>query len=190
MLNVTRLGHGVVKGQIRYGFYIWMRNLAMITFVIVICEGFPVVIALHAPDVIELIFREVKMFEPLLGVNPLKVVCPFHFWFWGRIQVDPDEANGIDVHMDRKEAMVLFVERRDGVEARGLGKFSVYTVRPAVIFAGEDLGVSRLFCDDWKGSVPADVVEAVDGLSVFVQAQHKSIACLLEAEKVSRLGEA
>lgn len=180
VLNVAWLGDGVVKGQVCYRLDVWVCNLAMITFVVVVGEGFPVVLARHAPDVIKFILGKVKMFESFLRVDTLKVVGPFHFRFRGRIQVDPDESNGIDMDMDRKEAMVLLVEIWDGVKARRLGKFSVYAVRPAMVLAREDLCVSRILCDNRKRSVPTDVVEAIDGCSILVQAQHERVASLLE----------
>lgn len=76
MLDVASHGDCVVVGQIGDFGHIGMRNGAVVAFIVIIGECFPVIVALHAPGVVERILREVKLLEPLLSVDAVKVILP------------------------------------------------------------------------------------------------------------------
>jgi hypothetical protein len=82
---------------------------------------------------------------------------------WGSgFEVHPHETDFVDVYVDRKKAVLCLVEGGDSVEAWGFCQVAFEPVAPAVVFAVERAGLTRLLLDDRISTVPADVVETVD----------------------------
>jgi hypothetical protein len=66
----------VIKIQVCCGCDFCLRDLTMITFITIIGEGLPVVVARHAPDVIELILLKVEVLESFFCVYSLEIIYP------------------------------------------------------------------------------------------------------------------
>ena len=163
MLDVASSGDCIVVGQISDFGHIRMRNSAVITLVVIIGQCFPVIVALHAPRVIELVLSEVKLLKSLLPVDTIKVVLPGDGRRRRGFEIDPNEPQCIDMDVHWEQTLVLFLELRDSVKSRGLSEFSVQAVRPAMILAREDTDIPFAFGDNGEPAMPADIVEAIDG---------------------------
>jgi hypothetical protein len=78
------------------------------------------------------------------------------------IHVNPDKTLFIDVDVEREQAVLRSVKARKILVERGLGKLSIHTIGPAVVFARQDIVLAIILNNDWEGSVTADIVEALD----------------------------
>lgn len=92
------------------------------------------------------------------------------------------------MNVDRKEGIVLFSKVRKGLQMRCFGEVSVNAVRPAVVLARQNLGVSGFIVDQRKSSVPADVMKPANR-SLAIQDEDESKACLCDADIITSLLE-
>lgn len=103
VLNVAILRLDVVRVEIGNGGNIGVGNLAVIALVVVIGKNLPVEVTLHIPGVIEIIFIKVVILEARLLIGTFKVIFPGNLRGLGSIQVDPNEAIAVKVHVDRRK---------------------------------------------------------------------------------------
>ena len=79
MLNVAGFRDCIVVRQVGQLIDIRVGHLTMVTLVVVVGEGLPIVLALHAPDVVEAVLGKVESLESFLGVSSFEIILPFHF---------------------------------------------------------------------------------------------------------------
>ena len=103
VLDVAILRLDVVRVEIGNSGNIGVSNLAVIALVVVIGKNLPVEVTLHVPGVIEVIFIKVVVLEARLLIGTFEVIVPGDLRSLRRIQVDPNEAIAVKVHMDRGE---------------------------------------------------------------------------------------
>lgn len=116
-----------------------MTGSAMVALIIILDLELPVRIHVHFPGVVEFVAagREVEPLHSRFAVHRLELVFPFHVWLPG-LEIHPDEANVVDVNMDREEGVLGFIKVGDRFEAGRFGEVPLETVGPSVVFAGED----------------------------------------------------
>ena len=90
------------------------------------------------------------------------------------------------MHVDGHQSVALLVEAVEFLVAGRFGQLAAQPVRPAVVFAAEDLRLARLLRDDGEGAVAADVVEAVD-LALTVAAEDEAVLGDVKFEEVAGL---
>ncbi len=73
----------------------------------------------------------IELGKAVARVGPGEARFPAHARCLRGFKVDPDEAAGVDVHMDREEAVLGLVEPFDVVEAWGFGQAAIQAIRPA-----------------------------------------------------------
>ena len=124
-----------------------------------------------------------------MGIDIAEVLLERDLRILLRDQVDPDEAITIDLGVAAIEAVLILVKVHSLVPW-GLCQLAVETVRPSVVSAGQDFIVTSTFLlNDWVGTVPAYIVERVDGTCpvpcnddvVACEAVTKPVASLLKA---------
>ncbi len=186
MLNIAVLGLHLVGAQVGNGRNVWVRNLAVVTFVIVIGEDFPVVFALHLPSMIINVIVEVVILKSRLGIHATKIVIPGYFRRRLAIQIDPDESIVINVYMDRQKAVLGLVKVFHVLITRRFGQLPVQSIRPSMILAGKHAVVSLFFRNDGKSSMPANIMERIDA-SRTVLANNELEPSHLVAEPVPRV---
>lgn len=146
MLDVAVLGLDVVGVQIGDGGDIRVRVLAMVALVVVVGQNLPVEVALLLPRVVEVVVVEVVVVEAGLLVDAVKVILPGYLGGLFGVEVDPDEAVTIDVHMDGGKVLVvkvgldfaLVVLGDDELEASRFVLDPVARVGDAVLVGGEE----------------------------------------------------
>ena len=116
-----------------------MGRSTVVAFIVVVRQDLPVVVAVHLPDVVKVVVVEVELLHAILSIYAGEVVFPGDFGSGLAVQVDPDEAVGVDVKVDGEQAVIVFVEAVEFLVAGCLGEPAVQAVYPAVIFASEDL---------------------------------------------------
>lgn len=127
-LHLSKVGK---SGQIR------MRRGTVIALIEVVCENLPVVVSLHAVLVVENIVLKLDLVQSLLLVDAVEMLLP-RLWVVGAVEVDPDEAIGIDLEVNLEETVLALVESIKHIVVGGLGEVATQTIRPAVILAGKD----------------------------------------------------
>lgn len=165
-----------------------MRNSAMVAFIIVIRKCFPVIVTVHMPCMVKFILAEVEFLESLLCVDTFEIFFPGD-WIRRRVEIDPDEAQCINMHMYRKQNLIFFLEPLDIIELWGFGQFSVEAVRPPMVLARKNLHIALILRDEGEGTMAANIVEAVQ-VTLSIQAQHKGESSFLKAKKIAGLCEA
>ena len=144
VLDVAVFGLDVVRVQIGDCGDVGVRDLAVVALVVVVGEDLPVELALHVPGVVEDVVLEVVVFESGLLIDTVKVVFPGDFGDLFGVQVDPDEAVLVNVHVDRRgEVLVesiddaLVILGDDELEACGVVWNPVTGVGDAMLVGGE-----------------------------------------------------
>lgn len=107
MLNVAILGLDIVGVEVGNFGDIRVGDLAVIALIVVVGQDLPVELALHIPGVVKEVILEVVVVESRLLVDTVKVVLPGNFGNLASIQVDPDKAIPVNVHMNRGEEIVV-----------------------------------------------------------------------------------
>lgn len=64
--------------------------------------------------------------------------------------------------MDRKQAILAFVEPFDILIRWRFGELAIESVGPIVVLASKDAIVPLILCHNGKGPVPTDIVEGID----------------------------
>ena len=116
-----------------------MCRCTVIAFVVIVSQNLPIVVSIHLPDMVELIFIKFELLESFLRVDTGKIVFPSYLWLLLAIQIDPDETIDIDVKVNWKKAIEVFVESLQALVSRCFGELAIKAVRPAMVLAGEDL---------------------------------------------------
>jgi hypothetical protein len=109
VLDVAVLGLDVVGVQVGDGWDIGVCDLAVVAFVVVIGQNLPVEVTLHIPSVVEEVVIEIVVVETGLLVDTVKVVCPGDLGSLLGVEVDPNEAIAIDVHMNGRKVVIMKV---------------------------------------------------------------------------------
>lgn len=79
---------------------------------------------------IKFILGHVEILQSTLSVSSQEIFIPGRSRSFFSVEVDPYKTPLINMHMYRKQAIVLFVKPRHTIEARGFGQFSIQPVRP------------------------------------------------------------
>jgi hypothetical protein len=137
---------------------------------------------------VKLVLGKVEPLESLLSIDTVEVFFPGD-WIWRRVKVDPDEAQCVSMHMNREQALTLFLEHRDVIKLGGFGQLSIEAVRPPMISARKNLDVAPVLRDEWKRTMAANIVEAVQ-ITFPIKAQHKGESSFLKPKEVTGLCEA
>lgn len=116
-----------------------MARGTMITFIVVVGQNLPVIVACHLPCMVKLVVVKVELLASLLLIYTLEFIIPANFWFGFAIQIDPDEAVVVNVDMDRKEAVLCLIKPGNLIIPWSLGQLAIQSVRPAMIPACEYL---------------------------------------------------
>lgn len=111
MLDVAVLRLDVVRGQVGDGGNVGVSDSAVITLVVVVGENLPVEVALLIPGVVEDVVLEVVVDKSGLLIDTVEVVLPGDLGGLASVQIHPDEAVAVDVHMNGRE--IIFVESLD-----------------------------------------------------------------------------
>lgn len=165
-----------------------MSNSAMVAFIVVVRECFPVIVTVHVPCMVKFVLAEVEFLESLLFVDTFEIFFPGD-WIRRIVEIDPYEAQCINMHMCREQALAFFLEPRDIVELRGFGQFSVEAVRPPMVLARKNLHIALILRDEGEGTMTANIVKAVQ-VTLPIKAQNKGEPSLLKPKKVAGLCEA
>ena len=128
MDDFCALGDDSVCFEVCHSWKVWMRCCAVVAFVVVVRKDLPVIGAFHLPHVVEDIIIEVIEAVSFLLVDAFEVVLPSNLGLLLAIEVDPDKAVDIDVHVDREEAVSAAVEVGQLLVTRCLSKIAVQTV--------------------------------------------------------------
>lgn len=178
-----------IRRQVCQSADVGMSGRTVITFVIIVSQNFPIVIPFHLPKVIKDIVFKMELLVSLLRVDAFKVILPRHFRRLLGIEIDPDEARAVNVHMNRKQTIILLLKSIQVLITRSFGQFPIQSIRPSVVFARENSRGAGIFGDDGKGTMSTDVVETIDfSLSVF---DEKNVeACDGETEEIAGGDEA
>lgn len=104
------------------------------------------------------------------------------------LQVRPDEAESVNMNVDRKQTLLRLVKALNSIETRSLGKLAIESIAPAVILATEYIGRTALSLYNRESSVATDVVKAVD-LALAIFDQEERVARDVEFLKVAGLWE-
>ena len=78
MANGTALAIDLVRVDVGDGRDIRVRGLAVVTFVVVVGQDFPVVVPLHLPLVVKLVVVKVVQREARLLIDAAKVLLPWN----------------------------------------------------------------------------------------------------------------
>ncbi|KAI6774900.1 hypothetical protein HG530_001658 [Fusarium avenaceum] len=178
MLDVATLGIDSISREIRHSSSIWMSGLAVITLVVVVRQGLPVIIAAHAPSMVKVVVFEVERFVSRHFVDVVELGRPI-LRRLGGVQVDPNKPLGINLNMNTKKAVIALVKTLHVIVSRCFGKLSVQTIRPPMIFARKYACLAFIPRHDREGSMAANVMEAIY-LPVFVLDEEELESCLFE----------
>lgn len=144
MLNMAILGLDVVGVEVCNLGDLRMGDPAVIALVIVVGQNLPVEFAFHIPSVIEEVVLKVVVFESRLLIDPVKVVLPSNLGGLRCVQVHPDEAISVEVHMNSGQIfaeesldVVLVVLANDELVAGSLVLNPVTGVGDAVLVGSE-----------------------------------------------------
>lgn len=149
VLDVRLLCLDPVRVEVGDGGDIRVSDLAVVALVVVVGKDLPVVVALHLPDVIELVVVKVVVGEALMCVKVVKVILPGDLRGLSAVHVDPDEATSINLNVDGEKTILLLVKASAGITV-----------------------VTLLRSDDGEGTEAGDVVESVD-VTILVASNDK-----------------
>lgn len=79
---------------------------------------------------VELVVAHIETLEASLRVHSLELVVPRDSRLLRAVQIDPDEATLVDVHVDSVQRIIILVESVHLIEARGLGEVSIESIGP------------------------------------------------------------
>lgn len=80
---------------------------------------------------IEMVLVHLKTHEPTLCVYAFEVLVPRNLGGLGSIKVDPDEAELVNVNVDRKKAILALIESVQVVVFRRFGELAIQTILPS-----------------------------------------------------------
>ena len=66
-----------------------IRGLAVITLVKVVGKNLPIESPIESVRMVENVIIEIEILESVLLVNVKELFFPWHFRYWGRVEVDP-----------------------------------------------------------------------------------------------------
>ena len=61
---------------------------------------------------VKMVFAHIELLQALLLINGSEIVVPCHRWFRASVEIDPYEAQTIDMNVDREEPVFSLVKGR------------------------------------------------------------------------------
>lgn len=110
-----------------------MNSIARVTatyLVVIFADQLPIVLAIRSPGAVVHIIVQGKVAKTGLLVSTAIHCLPWHRSF-GRIEVDPDEANLVDVGMDLEETVGILIKVAELIKLGGFGELAVQPKGPA-----------------------------------------------------------
>lgn len=110
-----------------------MNPVARVTatyLVVILTDQLPIVLAIRSPGAVVHIVIQGKVAEARLFVRAAIHCLPGHRCLGG-IEVDPDEANFIDVGVDLEETIGILIKVAELIKLGGFGELAIQAKRPA-----------------------------------------------------------
>lgn len=128
VLNVSIFGVAVEGIEIQELGDVGVGGWAVVTFVEVISQNFPVVVSLELIGMIQIIVFEVVVLVSLLRVDVLEMFFPRNLGDLLCIEVNPDEAVHVNLDVNSEQVVLVLVEAIEILIPGRLGEFAVQSI--------------------------------------------------------------